>query len=453
MWSGQLSKASELPNYIPKTDLFIAPEAKKAEFLPCAVQNDVLQPEHWAVEHIYGPKPFITHIKWRCGANSQVFPTWASRLFRKQLEQTIMHGNGDQSAGERTNSPTKNSNWHRALSLWIDRWAWWAVLFYNVGSHSFIYAGICLFIPFFNKDETNYKYNTGWTSLVLSGLSWLLAVACDIISLCLTSRTLPIYWSPPTKLCIKKTFPFLFVKYTHKFSKIKEHEITVQPARNASATASNNNNNNTNNSNDGSADNLRNNDPDDPFAGWSSFRFDWLVLIPRVIGILLLTGWAFTWSGDFVLPAPTMLPLLLTVGSIFLLIGAYFNIVEHVASWNPCRIRGPFPSNTKNSLLLIMHWAYFSGCALFLAYSIVLLVAAHISNYDMLLDQSKFGAAYPFLIASLLFTVADWIQFIEQGKQFKWQPANPQQPGRGKEDRKGSNATTVNSNNSREGES
>ena len=317
-----------------------------------------------------GPWPFTTQVTYRLPSGVEL--SWESRKHRRQVEQDVVSDPGP--AVKERRAALRNGWWQRALRIHAYRWSWWAVLWFNVGSHAFVYAAICLFIPYFNDSRSIFEANTGWSSQVLGVGFWLAGCLFEFMAVFTTSPASKWYQRPKPLLPSnrRKHDPFIY-----------QDAYVSNMAR--------------------------------PWTIRRCFdRMDLVIPVMRTIGTLLFLVATVAYSGSFTLTSHQRIGLVFVcgiVGSVFLFISAYLGLVECCHRWLP------FQYPVVDSFRHLGWWTnvltIFGSLAL-LAYYITLTVQ------PSLLDQRQ-GPAYPYIVFAVLYTVSDWFQAVEQGELYRWE--------------------------------
>lgn len=269
--------------------------------------------------------------------------------------------------------------WQRILSVHIKRWSWWAVLWFNVGSHIFIYAAVCLFIPFFNTDRGVYQANTGWSSNVLAVAFWLAANLCEIMAI-RTARPASKWFQVPHPL-----LPW-------NKRKINPHVYDCAYVDNPTPSFN-------------------------PFA--VVWRVDIWIPMLRMIAVLAFLIETISYSGAFNLTDTHRTDVVFVMGFLasgLFIITAYLSLAECCHQWIPVK------KSIYSSWTFLDYWINVLNL---LASFALLAYFIDLWYQPDLLDQRQ-GPAYPYLIMAVLFTASDWLQAIEQGEEFYFEQRNIQ---------------------------
>ena len=366
--------SSTLPVYVP-SDL-IPPSAT---WVSSSTLPTLVHPSTWRETSHYGPAPFTTHITYRLPtSNSEV--TWEERRHRRQVEQD---STADLSPSVQAKRAELARPWYKRVHLvHLKRWSWWAVLWYNVGSHALVYAAVCLFIDYFNTDTGIYQANTGWSSNVLAAVFWLAGILFEIMA-AWTVKPAGKWYQVPRPL-------------------LKRNQRKVDPRVYDTAYV------------------------EDPRGaggcGGSMQLLEVWILSSRLLGMLFFLVATVSYSGAFSLSQGERIGLVSVCGilcGVFLLIANYLSMAECCHQWLPWKRAG-----LGSSFSHLDWWISALGITASLA---MLAYYIDLTVQPALLDQKQ-GPAIPYLIMAVCFTVSDWCQAIEQGDRFYWDRATPAQP-------------------------
>ena len=365
--------SSTLPTTVP-SDL-IPPSAT---WVPSTTIPTLLHPSTWTETSNAGPAPFTSLLSYRLpSSNAEV--TWEARKHRRQVEQLCVSNlpaSVEAKRAERT-----RPWWNRLHLIHLKRWSWWAVLWYNVGSHALVYAAICLFIPYFNTDTGIYQANTGWSSNVLAAVFWLTGIVFEIMA-AWSVRPVGKWYQVPKPL-------------------LKRNQRKVDPRVYDCAYV------------------------EDPRSAWrmGAFgqRLEGWILTARLLGVLCFVIATVSYSGAFSLTHGQRVGLVSVVGILCgscLTIANYLSLAECCHQWLPVKRVG------RSSIHYLDWWANVLAVLASLA---MLAYYIELTVQPDLLDQRQ-GPAYPYIVMACLFTVSDWLQAIEQGEHFHYERATPAQP-------------------------
>ena len=366
---------TNLPTTVP-SDL-VPPTAtwQVAQHVPYTIH-----PTAWRTVSSSGPAPFYpTEVVYQLPASGTLL-SWESRPFRRQTEQSLL-SNIPSSVAERR--AALHLPWYkRLIKVDLRRWSWWAVLNFNIGSHALVYAGVCLFIDYFNTDNGVYEANTGWSSNFLAACFWLAACFCEIMALA-TENESGKWYTRPTPLLPRNQ------------RKVDPHVYDCQYIDRITPRSS---------------------------VGMLLRRIDVWIVALRLVGVLAFTVAAVAFSGAF-----TNLSWAAQIGAVFVmyivaaacfLAAAILTLAECCHSWVPLRRGSLYQSIT--SLEWLSSVLYILGSLSLLAYAITLW------KEPSLLDQRQ-GPAIPYLIFACLFTVMDWLHAVEQGERCEFEMGPNQQ--------------------------
>ena len=339
----------------------------------------LLHPSTWRETSHAGPAPFTSLLTYRLPtSNAEV--TWEARKHRRQVDQECT---ADLPASvQAKREALRRPWWNRIHLIHLRRWSWWAVLWYNVGSHALVYAAICLFINYFNTDTGIYQANTGWSSNVLAAAFWLAGIVFEIMA-AWTARPAGKWYQVPKPL-------------------LKRNQRKVDPRVYDCAYV---------------------HDPRASSAwrmGGFGQRLEGWILTARLLGIVCFVIATVSYSGAFSLSQGQRVGLVSVVGILCgscLTLASYLSLAECCHQWLPVKRVG------RSSIHYLDWWinvlALLASLAM-LAYYITLTVQPD------LLDQRQ-GPAYPYIVMACLFTISDWLQAIEQGEHFYYDKATPAQ--------------------------
>ena len=351
-----------------------------AQWVNSSSLPELIHPSTWREVSHSGPYPFTTLIHYRL-PQSQTDVTWESRKHRRQVEQESYPDALPAVAARR--AALRRPWWHRILRVHLWRWSWWAVLWFNVGSHALLYAAICLFIPYFNTGTGVYQANTGWSSNVLAAAFWLAGSVFEIAAVCSVKPAGKWYQVP------KPLLP--------------SNRRKVDPRTYDCAYV------------------------DAPLAGvrtsgvWR--RMDFWLCSTRLVAYLAFLVATIAYSGAFEpLTNAQRDGAVFAMGilaGVLLIVTSYLQMVECCHQWLPWKRAG------SGATLTHIDWWHciFSLVAsfAFLAYYIDL------TCQPELLDQRQ-GPAYPYIVMAAFFTASDWMQAVEQGEHFVYERATPSEP-------------------------
>ena len=119
------------------------------------------------LESHWGPVSWLypTHAKFHvsvddCASEAPadaIHTQWSSRRHRKQVAQRIVISSANSGPSvdklKHITVDHKLGTWTRIKQHHVHSMSWWSVLCWNIGSHAYIYAGVCMFIPFFDSDN------------------------------------------------------------------------------------------------------------------------------------------------------------------------------------------------------------------------------------------------------------------------------------------------------------
>ena len=284
--------SATLPVTIP-SDLIPA----SASWTASVANPFLIHPTTWTELSSTGPFPFTTLVTYQL-PQSGALATWEARRHRRQVEQFSANV---PAAVEERRAALARPWWSRILRVHLKRWSWWAVLWFNVGSHALVYAAICLFIPYFNDNGRGiYQANTGWSSNVLAAIFWLAGSLFELAAL-LTEKPASKWYQVPRPM-------------------LSSNRKKVDPRVYDCAYV------------------------DDPTAQWKARavlrRMDFWIILIRMAGFCAFVVATVAYSGAFTLDHSTRIAFVFAAGifaATMLLIGNYMSLAECCHQWAPVK--------------------------------------------------------------------------------------------------------------------